>query len=144
MKFTILGTPQPKQSARFRTVKAGDRTFVKSYQKKSVVENERNIAFDIKSKLPTGFKPYDGPLKVTMLFVFPPLTSWPKRMKNDFDTGATIYKATKPDLDNISKPTLDAMQGVVFMNDSQIVEMHCTKIFGPVPMIEIEVKPLEG
>lgn len=144
MKFTILGTPQPKQSARFRTVRAGEKTFVKSYQKKEVVENERNIAFDIKSKLPAGFKPFDGPLKVTMLFVFPPLSSWPQKKMAQMNAGATIYKDKKPDIDNLQKSVCDAMQGVVYINDSQIVDMHCTKIFGPVPMIEIEVKQFEN
>lgn len=142
MKFTILGIPVPKQSARFRSVKMGDKTFVKSYQKKEVVENERNLAFDIKSKLPADFKPYTEALAARIVFVFPPLSSWNKKQQSLFTSGVTLFKSTKPDLDNLQKIACDAMQGVVYLNDSQIVDMHCTKIYGPVPMIEIEIKPL--
>jgi Holliday junction resolvase RusA-like endonuclease len=142
MKFTILGTPMPKQSARFRSVKMGDKTFVKSYQKNEVVQNERNMAFDIKSQLPADFKPYTEALAARIVFVFPPLSSWNKKQQNLFSSGVTLFKSTKPDVDNLQKICCDAMQGVVYLNDSQIVDMHCTKIYGPVPMIEIEIKPL--
>lgn len=143
MKLTVLGIPQPKQSARFRSVKMGEKTFVKSYQKKEVIENQQNIAYDIKRQLPEAFIPLTDALKVRMVFVFPPLSSWNKKMQNEFVTGATIYKDKKPDLDNICKTTMDAMQGVVFINDSQVVDLHCTKIFGPVPMTEITITSLK-
>lgn len=142
MKFIILGTPQPKQSARFKSVKMGAKTFMKSYQPEAVVQNERNIAFDVKSQLPAGFKPFTEALKVTMLFVFPPLSSWTKKKHAEMEAGKCIYKTTKPDIDNLQKSVCDAMQGIVYINDSQISDMRCTKIYGSVPMIEIEITEL--
>lgn len=144
MKLTILGTPQPKQSARFRSVKIGNKSFVKSYQKKEVLNAEKNIAYDIKQQLPAGFKPISEAIKVKILFVFPPLTSWNKKTENIFNSGVTLYKDKKPDIDNLQKLVCDAMQGVVYLNDSQIVDMHCVKIFGPVPMIEVTVKNIHN
>ena len=49
MKIIILGTPKPKQSARFRAIKnpKTGKTFVSSYQKKEVKDNEKNIASDV-------------------------------------------------------------------------------------------------
>ena len=46
MKLVILGTPKAKQSARFRAItsKETGKTFISSYQKKEVVENEKTIS----------------------------------------------------------------------------------------------------
>lgn len=134
----ILGTPQPKQSARFRAQKFGNKTFVKSYQKTEVVENERNFAFDAKSQLPEDFKLYYGPVKVKALFVFPPLKSFSKSKLNILASGGIIWKDTKPDLqDNLMKGCIDSLEGIIFLNDSQIVEVSSKKIYGLVPRVEL-------
>lgn len=140
LKLKILGTPQPKQSARFaiRKGRSGS-NFLQKYQSKEVVQNEKNIAFDVKSQLPEGFIPFSGALKVKAIFVFPPLKSFPKAKLNSLAAGSTIYKTTKPDLtDNLMKGTMDAMNGLVFTDDSIIAEVESKKIFGLVPRIELE------
>lgn len=43
------------------------------------------------------------------------------------------------DLDNLLKAILDAMNGICFIDDSQIVELHAQKFFGA-PRIEIEME----
>lgn len=146
LKFKILGIPQPKQSARFAIRKGkGGKNFLQKYQKKEVVQNERNIAFDIKSQLPEGFIPFDSALKVKVLFVFPPLKTFSKVKLNALSTGAIIYKTTKPDLtDNLMKGTMDAMNGIVFTDDSIIAEVESKKIYGLVPRMEIEFQKLES
>jgi len=142
MHLTILGIPLAKQSARFKSVKMGAKTFVKSYQKDEVVEKEYNIGFDIKSQLPLGFKPYDCPLAMKVVFVFPPLGSWTKKQKAAFTSGITMYKDKKPDIDNISKLIFDSMNGIVFIDDARVVDYSAKKIFGDVPLIEIEISEL--
>lgn len=143
MKFTILGTPKPKQSARFRAVKMGNKTFIKSYQKEEVEQNERNIAFDVKSQLPAGFVPFNKAIRTTVLFVFPPLSSFSKKKLQEVEEGKIIYKDTKPDLtDNLMKGLFDAMQGIVFTDDSRICQVSSQKIYGLVPRIEIEIEEI--
>ena len=139
LKLTILGIPKPKQSARFRIVKGKGKSFVSSYQKKEVKDYERNLAFDVKSQLPKGFVPYDCPIGVKVLFVFPPLSSWSKKKLAELDKGKTIYKDKKPDLtDNLMKGAMDSLEGIVFVNDSRICEVQSKKIYGAVPRIELE------
>lgn len=47
------------------------------------------------------------------------------------------------DLDNRIKVFCDALQGVVFANDSQIVEIHAIRREDPKrPRIEVEIRPL--
>lgn len=139
ISLKILGTPQPKQSARFaiRKGKSGNH-FLHKFQKKEVVDNERNFAFDAKSQLPEGFKPFTGPIKVKALFVFPPLKGFTKAKLNILASGGIIYKDTKPDLqDNLFKGVADSLEGIVFNNDSQICEVASRKIYGTVPRVEL-------
>lgn len=144
LKLKILGTPQPKQSARFAIRKGRNgANFLQKYQTKEIVQNEKNIAFDVKSQLPKGFIPFSGAIKVKALFVFPPLKSFPKAKLNALSAGTTIYKTTKPDLtDNLMKGTMDAMNGIVFTDDSVIAEVESKKIYGLVPRIELEFEIL--
>ncbi|MCQ4139202.1 RusA family crossover junction endodeoxyribonuclease [Chryseobacterium sp. EO14] len=144
LMLKILGIPQPKQSARFaiRKGKSG-RNFLQKYQGKEVVQNERNIAYDVKSQLPAEFIPYSGALKVKALFVFPPLKGFAKAKINAIASGSTIYKTTKPDLtDNLMKGTMDALNGIVFTDDSVIAKVESEKIYGMVPRIELEFEEL--
>lgn len=141
--FTVFGIPQPKQSARFYAVKKGNKAFVKSYQKESVIQNERNFAFDVKNQLPDGFKPFAGAVRVDVLFVFPPLKSFSKSKINALKENEIIYKTTKPDLqDNLMKGVIDAIEGIVFLNDSQICEVYSKKIYGLIPRIEMTFKEM--
>ncbi len=138
LEITVLGIPQPKQSARFRVQKFGNKTFVKSYQKKEVVENERNFAFDAKSQLAEDFQPFSGPLKVSATYIFPPLKSFSKSKLNALASGSIIFKDTKPDLtDNLNKAVFDALEGIVYINDSQICQIQSRKIYGTVPRIDL-------
>ena len=144
MKLKILGIPQPKQSARFAMRKGkGGKNFIHKYQNNAVVQNERNIAFDVKSQLPENFQPFSEAIKVKALFVFPPLKSFTKSKMNALASGSTIYKTTKPDLtDNLMKGTMDALNGIVFTDDAVIAEVESKKIFGIVPRIELEFEKL--
>jgi Holliday junction resolvase RusA-like endonuclease len=137
LTFIILGTPTPKQSARFRIIKGKKGDFVSSYQKKSVKDAASSIAHQIKSQLPKDFKPIDKPMAMDVLFVFPPLQSWSKKKIAELESGATIYKDTKPDVDNTTKNLLDPMEGLVFTNDSRICKIRIQKIFGLEPRTEI-------
>ena len=43
-------------------------------------------------------------------------------------TAPTFHTST-PDVDNLAKFVLDAMNGHFFVDDSQIVELHCQKVY---------------
>lgn len=145
--FKILGTPQAKQSARFRIAKKkkSGKNFVMSYQIKKVKDTESFIAATVKSQLPKGFKIYDEPISVAVLFVFPPLKSWSKKKLKELEDGATIYKDTKPDLtDNLMKGLFDAMNKIVYTDDAKVcVVKETKKIFGFEPRIEVTFNTLK-
>lgn len=138
IELIIKGIPQPKQSARFRSFRMGEKNIVQSYQTKEVKDNERNIKYDVKTQLPQGFIPFNVAIGVKVLFVFPPLSSWSKKKMMQLTQGDTIYKDTKPDLtDNLMKGTMDALNGIVFTDDARIASVESKKIYGLVPRIEL-------
>ena len=62
----------------------------------------------------------DGPIGVA-IDVFRKLPKGrPKRVESESDT-------FKPDVDNIAKAVLDALNGVAFEDDSQVVRLRCSK-----------------
>lgn len=60
---------------------------------------------------------------------------------------APAWKTSKPDPDKCARALLDALMGVVFVDDSQVVELVIRKVFGDAPGAVIaisspaEVKP---
>jgi Holliday junction resolvase RusA-like endonuclease len=79
-------------------------------------------------------------LRVTAVFAVP--VSWSKRDKAAA-IGGLIRHTSKPDCDNLVK-TLDALNGVVWRDDSLIVEVVIRKFYGEVPGLHIEIWRFTG
>lgn len=135
LSFEILGIPKSKQSARFRQFKnKAGKSCISSYQTKDVMQNEANIGWCVTKQLPPNFVPFDCPLHMEVEYVFPIPQSATKKFKQRIIDGERIYKDTKPDLhDNLNKATMDALEGIVFVNDSRIASMTAVKYYGTTP-----------
>lgn len=133
LEFVILGIPGSKQSTQF--TKLGI-----AYTPKDKKQKQENVAWEIKSKLPKHFVIHVGPVKVTYDFVFPIPKSFSKKLIARIESGEVIYKVSKPDTDNLVKPAKDAMNGVVFLDDSQVVVERARKMYGKTPMTIISVE----
>ena len=75
----------------------------------------------------------EGPVAVTLHFLRPRPKSAPKRE----------WFTVKPDLDNLEKPTLDCMSGVLFGDDAQIVEKHSYKQYGDNWELQIRIEAID-
>jgi Holliday junction resolvase RusA-like endonuclease len=64
--------------------------------------------------------PMGGPLSITLSIGVPVPKSWPKKRRADALAGG-IWPTGKPDLDNQVKLVGDALNGIVWGDDSQIV-----------------------
>ena len=53
-----------------------------------------------------------------------------------------IRPTTKPDCDNCAKVVLDALNGVAFYDDSQVVDLMVRKFYGERPYIKVTIIPL--
>lgn len=140
----LYGIPQSKQSARFYAKMKNGKPTVGSYQKSSVVDKNRSLALDAISQLPKGFKPFTGTLFTKAVFVFPVLKSMPKQLVKSIEDGIVVYKPTKPDLiDNCMKGVYDALNGIVYHDDSLICRVSTAKIYGVRPMTFLMIGDIE-
>ena len=97
--ISVQGEPRPKQS--FRYAKTGGYTSAKVKAWQETVAWEANIVMRSKSFL-------EGYISVTMDF----------RLGNN----------RRVDLDNLSKAVLDAMNGIVYKDDTEVIELHLKKM----------------
>lgn len=78
--------------------------------------------------------PVEGPLKVAITATFPRPKSWSKKK-----AAASVWHTSKPDQDNLAKVVCDALNGVLWVDDSQIAIGLCEKVYGDVPGLSVWV-----
>jgi Holliday junction resolvase RusA-like endonuclease len=88
-----------------------------------------------------GRDPLDGPVGVSIFAYMPVPESW-SRKKRDQALLSIIRPVTKPDADNLLK-ACDALNGVVFRDDKQIVSAHIVKEYSAKPRLTILVGSLD-
>jgi Holliday junction resolvase RusA-like endonuclease len=76
---------------------------------------------------------FEGALKATLTFT----RTRPTSLKKSVD-----YPTTRPDLDNMSKKLLDALEGIVYRDDAQLVMLTKVKRFGDTPGVAIRIEAL--
>jgi Holliday junction resolvase RusA-like endonuclease len=68
--------------------------------------------------------------------------SWNKERQLDAIMGIS-YPTVKPDYDNVAKLVGDSLNGILWMDDSQIVQATLEKRYGLVPGMRLEVEFLD-
>jgi crossover junction endodeoxyribonuclease RusA len=133
MKFTVYGQPIPQGSMRAFMPKRGKFPIVTADNAKTkpwrqeiagVAHAENAEAYLAPSR--TGI-----PFRVAIDFFFDRPVSLKKSI---------VDKVTKPDLDKLARSVLDALTGICFHDDSQVVDLHVTKNFGSPARAEITVE----
>ena len=136
LKMSICSIPVAK--ARPRTVfnKGKIRTYTP--KKTSVFENElRSLAFlAMREKQITS-----KPIALKVSFGIPIPNSWSK-IKKQKAINNFIRPVTRPDIDNYLKCILDGLNNIVFIDDSQVVEITASKTYMQLPKTDIEIKEI--
>lgn len=57
--------------------------------------------------------------------------------------GRVMYPVKKPDAKNLLWGVEDALRGILYVDDSQLVDLDVTKRYGVNPGVEITVAPLD-
>lgn len=135
IEFTVAGEPvaqgRPRFSTRGSFVKAYDPAKSKDY--KAYVKLVAIAAMSERS-----LKPLDGAIAVSIRAY----VSVPKSKSKKFRENALkgLERPTKkPDCDNIAKILLDAMTGIVYEDDKQIIRLVVEKFYDEVPRVEVTV-----
>lgn len=122
-----------------------DRTgkqYIHHYQPQDIINAQDKLKWLARQQVGPNFKPFDGPVFIEYLvFRFKPLKSMTKKEKMIIAGGGYIPKCTKPDLtDNLQKGLFDALQGIIYLNDSQIwATAYVKKIYCRQSEIEIKI-----
>ena len=71
------------------------------------------------------------PLKVSIIANYPITQSMPKKQVKIIENGGafTVRPPKKPDADNISKIILDALNGLAYYDDNQVVTLRIDKCY---------------
>lgn len=115
--------PKPKQSVRF------SRTG--SFQPREIRNYVDALRWYIRSQ--HRQPPTDQPLSIGITYYFQAA----KSMKKADIARLPLPHVKRPDLDNLTKPVLDAMAGIVFIDDSQVCELFLAKKTDEKARIEI-------
>ena len=75
-----------------------------------------------------------------IIFYLPVPKSWTEAKKRMAVTGE-IRPASRPDIDNLGKALCDACNGIVWVDDSLIVDLHMREYYGE-PRTVVEVKEI--
>lgn len=129
IQFTVLGIPQPQGSTRAFMRPGMKFPVVTSDNAKNKPWRQETASFALMAM--TG-EPWEGAISLIVDFYF----DRPKSQKK------ALYKTTKPDVDKLARSIGDALTGIVFRDDSQVVQLTCRKAYGSPARAEIQVRQL--
>lgn len=138
IKFIVHGEPKGKGRPR-ATARNG---FVQMHTPTTTKEAEKEVASAAMAAM-GSCKPFTGPLHVRMTIMHGLRKSWSKAKKEDALLG-NIVPTIKSDIDNIIKLYFDALNGIVWTDDVQVVSVTAVKRFVSNGRVYIEVEEIKG
>ena len=132
--FTVPGIAAPQGSKKAFRTKGG---------RIALVESSPNVrpyrASVASAAYAAGAKVLHGPISITVVFQF-------VRPKSHYTAkGGLLFSAPryvgKPDIDKLCRAVLDALTGIAYADDSQVVALDASKVYGPTSSTEIFIKP---
>lgn len=142
LSFTCYAKPEPQGSARGFVMKGKwgrqDRVVITSANKKlKPYRQELTSTALAMLSAEDREKPLAGkhvPVRMDFVFYFEKPPSVPKKR---------VDVVVKPDLDKIVRSTIDALTGVLYLDDAQVVEFTARKSYGLPPRAEISITILD-
>lgn len=138
VSIMLPGDPRGKGRPRFRIVKPkGKPQFVTVYTDAETTAYESALARE--GALAWGARPpLDGALTVFAEAFMPIADSWTKA-KRAAALAGEIFPVGKPDGDNIAKCVGDALNKIIWLDDSQIVMWQVLKTYSDFPRLRVSV-----
>jgi Holliday junction resolvase RusA-like endonuclease len=134
--FAVDGVPHGKGRPRFR--RFGN--FVSTYTDAKTKSYETLVKEAAKQAMGSS-PPIEGPVRFYCTIRLPVPKSYPKKRLEACLNGSE-WPTKKPDWDNVAKSVADAMNDVVFLDDTQIVIARIVKVYSADPGVEVTVKEI--
>jgi len=136
IRFFVPGQPvgkgRPRAAARGRHVRL--------YTPEKTVTYESLVATAAHGAM-QGRPPIQGACIAQMVIRQMVPLSWSAKKRTQALSGE-IRPAKKPDIDNVVKALFDAMNGVVWVDDVQVVNVSALKVYSETPGVVIEVSEI--
>jgi len=136
IRFTVPGKPQGKARARTGYNPIAKR--VTSCTPETTVLYENLIKTCYMSQTDRSFHNGES-LAVNIIAFFEPLKNESKKRRAQMLEGL-IFPMKKPDIDNITKAVLDALNGVAYQDDKQVIKLEAFKRYDERARLEIKIK----
>jgi Holliday junction resolvase RusA-like endonuclease len=124
--FEIHTIPKPQKQTRFARNIAYDPS--RDYKE--------SLRWQIKPHAPK--EPFQGPMRVHLTFHLPIPKQTPKARRKQMINGVCV-PWRRPDLDNLAYTVTNAMQELVYEDDSQIIDLVLSKRYAEVPKIIVKI-----
>ena len=136
VSFTVPGQPVAKGRPKF----ARQGGFVRAYTPEKTANYETLVKLAAGEAM-AGESPLQGPLSLMLRLYVQIPKSTTKRDRARIEAGG-FYPTKKPDVDNVLKTVTDAMNGIVYGDDAQIVTVTVTKAYADTPRAEVWVSQI--
>lgn len=119
------------------------RPYAQIYEDEKDTVNKHNIqlyAMEAKKRRGIeGIAQPDGRGITVYLTVYLPIPKSMSKKKTEMAMMDRIRPQRKPDLDNVLKAVLDAMNGIIYKDDSEVTEVHVHRLYSESPAITVGV-----
>lgn len=133
VEFVVPGKPVAKGRPRFARHGAHVRTFTPE-----ATERYENLVKMAARAAMRDAQPYEGPVRLVVHIGVPIPTSWSQKRQVAAAAGA-IGATKKPDWSNVAKAIEDGLNGIVYVDDAQIVDGWVSKRYSRTPGVRVEV-----
>lgn len=131
----LEGPPRGKGRPRFST-RGG---FVRAFTDKATVDYENCLkAAGIAAMAARSLKPLNEAITVRIRAFMPVPESWSTK-KRAAALAGDIAHTSRPDKDNLEKAALDGLNGITWVDDSQVIGGDFLKLYDERPRLRIEV-----
>ncbi|WP_020006201.1 RusA family crossover junction endodeoxyribonuclease [Salinicoccus albus] len=141
IEFKVEGRAVPQPRPRVYQTATGKSRAVNSSKS---VTYKRRVKLTAKSHMNRNrLNITEEPIAVHLTFIYKPPKSYPKKKLKAIQEGLLMHQK-KPDLDNLSKGVLDALNNTVYKDDSQIVELNVRKEYGDTDHVLIRINQINN
>lgn len=135
IKFTVPGEPVGKGRPKFDT----RGPYVRAVTPKKTANYETLVRMEYEAQCGGQFFPKEIALGMEIIIHKAPPASTSERKKREMLFGGIIFPGKKPDWDNVGKIVCDALNGVAFHDDAQVVKASVEKVYSEKPYLTVTI-----
>ena len=136
IKFTVYGDAVAQGRPRATSI-GGHVRLYDPEKSRSYKEIVRIDALKVRPEKPLG-----GAISLTII-VYKSIPKSMSKKRQKLALKGDARPTTKPDIDNVVKGIKDALKGVIWRDDSQVVTLSAKKYYSDVPRVEVVVEEIK-